>query len=322
MFEDIQRLLATCGIHHTTIQKPKETTSSKKKYTQTESERSFQLTLHLPMEELIPFSEKIGFRYCCHKSQRLEAGVSYRRLREEVTRQHNWLVNRVDELTHFKKIKTENPSKVVATKGAIEKAVQELTAKEGLLHEYAIPSTHDITDHLMKGTSFGKFTSKSFPTAEQFLVSIGAIEWFKDTPIITEEVCDISNYGVGRVCEALPTMNLRVISRIPVGPKHVYDISVEDTHSFLANGIVSHNCMISHGASSFTKERMYDASDKYYIHVCSKCGLSATFNPKVSIYHCRNCDNRTDFKRINLPYSCKLMFQELMTMNIVPRIIA
>jgi DNA-directed RNA polymerase II subunit RPB2 len=115
---------------------------------------------------------------------------------------------------------------------------------------------------------------------------------------------------------------LRVISRIPVGPKHVYDISVEDTHSFLANGIVSHNCMISHGASSFTKERMYDASDKYYIHVCSKCGLSATFNPKVSIYHCRNCDNRTDFKRINLPYSCKLMFQELMTMNIVPRIIA
>jgi DNA-directed RNA polymerase II subunit RPB2 len=318
MFGDIQRLLATCGIHHTTIQKPKETTSSKKKYSEDKSERSFQLTLHLPMEELIPFSEKIGFRYCCHKSQRLEAGVSYRRLREEVTRQHNWLVNRVDELTHFKKIKTENPSKVVPTKGAIEKAVQELTAKEGLLHEYAIPTTHDMTDHLMKGTSFGKFTSKSFPTAEQFLVSIGAIEWFNNT----EEVCDISNYGVGRVCEALPTMNLRVISIIPVGPKHVYDISVEDTHSFLANGIVSHNCMISHGASSFTKERMYDASDKYYIHVCSKCGLSATFNPKVSIYHCRNCDNRTDFKRINLPYSCKLMFQELMTMNIVPRIIA
>ena len=87
-----------------------EISCSKKKFENKDksdnSERSFQLTLHLPIEQLIPFSEKIGFRYCCHKSQRLEAGVSYRRLREEVTRQHNWIVNRVDEITNFKKIKT------------------------------------------------------------------------------------------------------------------------------------------------------------------------------------------------------------------------
>ena len=333
MFAYIQKLLEKCGIHHSTIQKYKETSCSKtkfiKKVEDDKTERSFQLTLHIPIEELITFSENIGFRHCCHKSQRLEAGVSYRRLREGVIRQHNWLVNRVDELTNFKKIKTENPKKIVPTKLAIEKAVEELEKTEGLLHEYAIPSVHDMTDHLIKGTSFGKFTSKSFPTAEQYLEQIGALEWFNDEPSIRkideeiEEIeCDISNYGVDRQCDALPTMNLKLISRIPVGPKHVYDISVEDTHSFLANGIVSHNCMISHGASSFTKGRMYDASDKYNVHVCTKCGLIATFNPKVSLYHCRNCDNHTDFKRINLPYSCKLMFQELITMNVVPRMIA
>ena len=340
MFEDMQKLLAKCGIHNTTIQNFRET--SKKKFELKDksdaTNRSFQLTLHLPIEQLIPFSEKIGFRYCCHKSQRLEAGVSYRRLREEVCRQHNWLVNRVDEITHFKEIKAKNPDKIVHTKSAIVQAVEELKKTEGLLHEYAIPSTHDITDHLIKGTEFGKFTSKSFPTAEQFMEKIGALDWFLSDDIEPKkmdnfdekvfEECEIeeeeddelnAGYGVQRGSNALPTMNLTVVSRINVGPKHVYDISVEDTHSFLANGIVAHNCMVSHGAARFTRERLYDVSDKYQVHVCAKCGMVAAFNDALGIHCCKMCDNRTDFALVEIPYSCKLLFQELQTMNIVPR---
>jgi DNA-directed RNA polymerase II subunit RPB2 len=350
MFEDMQKLLAKCGIHNTTIQNPRETSCSKKKFELKDksdaTNRSFQLTLHLPIEQLIQFSEKIGFRYCCHKSQRLEAGVSYRRLREEVCRQHNWLVNRVDEITHFKEIKAKNPDKIVPTKSAIVKAVEELKKTEGLLHEYAIPSTHDITDHLIKGTEFGKFTSKSFPTAEQFMEKIGALDWFlsddiepkkmddhdhmneqvfnEGEGIIDDDIKDYDTattaYGVQRGSNALPTMNLEVVSRINIGPQHVYDISVEDTHSFLANGIVAHNCMVSHGAARFTRERLYDVSDKYQVHVCAKCGMVAAFNDALGIHCCKMCDNRTDFALVEIPYSCKLLFQELQTMNIAPRI--
>ena len=337
MFEDFQKLLSKCGIHNTTIQKAKETTASKRKFELKDksdtSNRSFQLTLHLPIEQLIPFSEKIGFRYCCHKSQRLEAGVSYRRLREEVCRQHNWLVNRVDEITHFKEIKSKYPDKIVPTKSAIIKAVEELKKTEGLLHDYAIPSTHDITDHLIKGTEFGKFTSKSFPTAEQFMEKIGALSWFlsddadkkmddvdADDQKIEKEYESSATYGVHRECASLPTMNLEVVSRINVGPRHVYDISVEDTHSFLVNGIVAHNCMVSHGAARFTRERLYDVSDKFQVHVCSKCGMVAAYNDALGIHCCKMCDNRTDFAYVEIPYSCKLLFQELQTMNVVPRI--
>jgi len=345
MFEDIQKLLAKCGIHNTTIQKPKETSFSKKKFEAKDkadnSGRSFQLTLHLPIEQLIPFSEKVGFRYCCHKSQRLEAGVSYRRLREEVTRQHNWMVNRVNEITKFKEIKEKTPEKNVPTKKAIIQAVDELKKTEGLLHEYAIPSTHDITDHLIKGTEFGKFTAKGFPTAEEFLEKIGALDWFKNESMkclpslddIADDVDDVDadadaqdedlepgNYGVTRDCGSIPTMNLTVVSRIPVGPKQVYDISVENTHSFLANGIVAHNCMVSHGAARFTRGRLYDASDKYQVHVCRDCGMIAAYNDKMGIHCCRTCDNRTNFAYVEIPYACKLLFQELQTMNIAPRI--
>ena len=340
MFEDIQKLLAKCGIHNTTIQKPKETSFSKQKFEGKDkadkSERSFQLTLHVPMEQLVSFSEKIGFRYCCHKSQRLEAGVSYRRLREEVTRQHNWLVNRVNEVTKFKEIKEKNPEKIVPTKKAIIDAVNELKKTEGLIHEYAIPSTHDITDHLIKGTEFGKFTAKGFPNAEEYLEKIGALDWFKsesetaschsdvdvdaDVDADAEDTDTEANYGVTRDCGSIPTMNLTVVSRIPVGPKQVYDISVEDTHSFLANGIVAHNCMVSHGAARFTRGRLYDASDKYQVHVCRDCGMIAAYNDKMGIHCCRTCDNRTNFAYVEIPYACKLLFQELQTMNIAPRI--
>jgi intein/homing endonuclease len=331
MMNDIKLLLSRFDINKVTIQNFKETTNSKEKLTDTDN-KSYQLTLHLDIDELIPFSEKIGFRYCCHKSQRLEAGVSYKRLRNEVTRQHNWLVSKVDELTQFSEIKKENPGKIVPTKKAIEQAVKELKLIEPLIHQYAVPSTHDITDHLIKGTQFGKFTSKSFPTAEEYLNEIGALDWFltpqpckPDLDDVEDQEEDVQDtytacYGVNRECEGIPTMDLKIIDIRPAGVHPVYDIEVENTHSFLANGIVAHNCMVSHGASRFTRGRMYDVSDKYSVHVCNKCGLIASYNDKLHIHMCRTCDNRVDFSYVEIPYSCKLLFQELTTMNVVPRI--
>jgi len=329
--QDIKKLFQKCGIEKVTLQKPKKTTHSMEN-----DAKSYEMTLHLEMDELVHFAEKVGFRYCCHKSQRLEAAVSYKRLRNEVTRQHNWLVNRVDELTHFSEIKKENPTKTVPTQKAILQAVEELKKTEALLHEYAIPSTHDITDNLIKGTQFGKFTSKSFPTAEQFLENIGALSWFledlPEKPVIedadldmdTEESDDASenvSYGVNRNLESLPTMNLTVIDARPAGIHPVYDIEVEEVHSFLANGVVAHNCMISHGASRFTKERLYDVSDKYEVNICKKCGLIASYNNDLHIHLCKTCDNRTDFALVKLPYACKLMVQELITMNVCARFV-
>lgn len=86
-------------------------------------------------------------------------------------------------------------------------------------------------------------------------------------------------------------------------------------------GEMERDCMVSHGASRFTKGRMYDASDKFQVHVCKKCGLIAAYNDKMHIHVCKTCDNRTDFAYVEIPYACKLLFQELGTMNVVPRIL-
>jgi DNA-directed RNA polymerase II subunit RPB2 len=85
-------------------------------------------------------------------------------------------------------------------------------------------------------------------------------------------------------------------------------------------GEMERDCMVSHGASRFTRGRMYDASDKYQVYVCKKCGLIASYNDQLHIHCCRTCDNRVDFAYLEIPYACKLLFQELTTMNVVPRI--
>jgi DNA-directed RNA polymerase II subunit RPB2 len=85
-------------------------------------------------------------------------------------------------------------------------------------------------------------------------------------------------------------------------------------------GEMERDCMVSHGAARFTRGRMYDASDKYSVFICKKCGLIASYNDQLHIHHCRVCDNRADFAYVEIPYACKLLFQELNTMNIAPRL--
>ena len=308
MMEDLRRLLARCGIHRVTIQALKETSHSKSKSADP-SNKCFQSTLHLDMSELVPFWEKIGFRHCAHKSMRLEAGASYKRLREGVVRQHNWLVDRVDKITNFSEIKRQNPTKIVGTKKAIEQAVKELKEREILLHEYAIPSTHDITDHLVKGTSFGKFTSKSFPTADDFMKDVCAFDWFVENDE-SKNVRGHTCYAVKAESDVLPTMEMTVLGVRPCGEEAVYDIEVEETNSFLANGIVAHNCMISHGVSRFLTERLFDMSDVFSVPLCAECGTMPHTHEICNVCDC------TNIRRVLIPYACKLLFQELMAMGI------
>ena len=89
----------------------------------------------------------------------------------------------------------------------------------------------------------------------------------------------------------------------------------------LRYGEMERDCMCSHGASNFNKGRLYDASDSFQVHVCKTCGMIAAYNDKSHVHICRTCNNRVNFSKVNIPYACKLLFQELISMNVAPRII-
>lgn len=90
-----------------------------------------------------------------------------------------------------------------------------------------------------------------------FFASIGADKWFKD--------------GNGDALEqsaALPTFALRVVSRQSTAPTDVFDLSVSEMHSFLANGIVVHNCQ------SIQILRFLTYADNYAIGYFKKQGFT------------------------------------------------
>ena len=86
-------------------------------------------------------------------------------------------------------------------------------------------------------------------------------------------------------------------------------------------GEMERDCMLSHGISVFTKERLMDVSDPFKTGLCKSCGTLAIVNPVEGIYSCGACGNKTDFVMKTIPYAMKLWMQELEAMHITPKMI-
>jgi len=85
-------------------------------------------------------------------------------------------------------------------------------------------------------------------------------------------------------------------------------------------GEMEKDAMIAHGMAQFIKERMMETSDITKVYICDDCGLFASKVIDKDYYYCKACHNSNRISAVVMPYAAKLLFQELMSVNILPRI--
>lgn len=81
-------------------------------------------------------------------------------------------------------------------------------------------------------------------------------------------------------------------------------------------GEMERDAAISHGASSFLRERLMLVSDKYQTVFCKNCGIFAVNDPDTDGYKpCRLCE-QSSFGRCTIPYIYKLLMHYLAALGI------
>ena len=69
------------------------------------------------------------------------------------------------------------------------------------------------------------------------------------------------------------------------------------------------------------KERTLLNSDLARVHVCNTCGLIAFANLNSQSFECKPCKASAGVSQIFLPNAMKVLIQELMSMQIAPRML-
>jgi DNA-directed RNA polymerase III subunit RPC2 len=83
------------------------------------------------------------------------------------------------------------------------------------------------------------------------------------------------------------------------------------------------DCLIGYGAAALIVERLMTSSDAFECTVCTRCGLLGYVHQGLRAAVCpfHRVAGDAALVTLRLPYACKLLFQELMSMNLAPRMI-
>ena len=216
VMENISDLLDKLGSKDSYINGPYQSSSG--------PDDRFYYNLHLQCNT--EFHKFVGFRYCIHKAYKLSILSSYWRLREEIMRQHDFIINNVNELKENNKI---------TIKKALDISREELKKKEYILNEYySLSNEKDISKRIeINRSSKVKYLQEKhgIPYVRDFINNLGALYMFDGEYVIERESLEI------------PTFSLKLMDIRNDKKQIVYDITnVEICKSFLAEGVICSNC--------------------------------------------------------------------------------
>ncbi len=199
--------------------------------------------LRLALPDGLSFIERVGYRYCVDKALRASAAAVYWRTVRGIGRQ------RVEIARMLQTLHAQEPE--LSFRQARERAATALLEHETAIHpHYSLLRGHDRFDRLPKGdgASFKPLhrDTAGFPSPVQLLSEIGARDWFSKLEG-RDPVVEDKRYCVDKESLSLPSFTLAVLDRRPAGRRKVYDLTVDELHSFVAGGVCVHNCIGNSG---------------------------------------------------------------------------
>ena len=301
-----------------------------------------KISIELNVKSNEEFRKNIGFRYSIEKILKLEMVCSYENIQnptsfKEFIKYYESEINCINNSIpyyYLNIIKKENMGKrkvydvgvmnyhTFIANGCITSNSIPSRMTVGQLVECMASKEAALSGHFVDGTPFNNYDVKQLP---EILKKLGY------SPSGTEVMyCGLTGKKIDAEIFIGPTYQIRLKHMVAEkfhsrsrGPKQALTrqpLEGRSRDGGFKIGEMEKDSMCSHGIAQFTKERMMECSDITKVYICDECGLFASKVIDKNYYSCKSCQNTTRISAVVIPFACKLLFQELMSVNIACRI--
>lgn len=189
----------------------------------------YTINLNISVYDTIKFYEKIGYAYCIGKTYKLCVISSYLKLKNTVYNQYK---------TNCEEVLHNSEKNKISYNKSIEIFKKNIIKDDIIYNEYWYTPTESRIASCKKNSKKTKRINLgyNFITIEDYLKNIEAFQWFI-------EKNGKHSYAIKKDTEYVPPYYLRVKDIKNIGNHEVFDIEVENTHNFIANGLTVHNCV-------------------------------------------------------------------------------
>ena len=229
--------------------------------------------VRLQLTDGLSFIENVGYRYSINKTLCASAAAVYWRIVKNIGAQRLQMADAIET------IHAQTPE--LSFSAARAQAQTQLLEREtAVFPHYSLLRGHDRFNRLPQkdARSFQPLHREacSFPSPVELFEQLGVRAWF--APLEASGQNTVKRYCMDKESLEVPAFALGVIDRRQAGLRAVFDLTVDDTHSFVAGGVAVHNCI---GNSGPLDPNIEEAINEFDLVVASVLSGNRNFEARV-----------------------------------------
>ena len=204
--------------------------------------KKYKYSIIIALEDIQKFYKNIGFAYNINKQLILAFGSCVNNLQNQIKIQNDFITGKFNEISKFSQINEEADKLNYTGSAKVNYINNKIEINLDEIYKLSIKSWTDNNPcygYIKSSTSIiDTLINKTHDTLpslneKELLKSWNVYNWFSN---------DDNKSAYLSKKEVIPCYEQKVIYKKDAGELDTYDITVDDTHNFTANGVVVHNC--------------------------------------------------------------------------------